>query len=834
MKLIRAGLLGILLAAAGVAHAQVYPYFSPGCALSGTGTQQTVNLGTGACVLGNLPPSNLNSGTGASNTTFWRGDGVWASPPGTGGGTVNSVGLSAPSVFSVGGTPVTNTGTLALTFATGQAANSFLATPNGTTGALSLRAIVGADIPAINLAASGAGGVTGNLPVTNLNSGTSAGSTTFWRGDGTWAVPPGPSGANPTASAGLSAVNGTATTFLRSDGSPALSQAITPTWTNLHTFSAGLTGTTGTFSGLLTANGTLSVVGPASQYAETVTANSTASSSFGLNVRGGTSSADTAVLVQNQAGTTNYARVYGDGGVAIGSPTGGDCGVGCLNATGLQVNGVAVGGGSTGANPAASVGLTAVNGTATTYLRSDGSPALAQNIVPTWTGAHTFNAGETVTASTGVPLNVNASTTPGDQIAVNANVNQGIQISAINSSTGTAASAIVESVGNTGAAIIEATGSGSTASLAGGGATGAVGNFGTLGTLPLQFFTNDIFRGSIDGSTGAWKIATPTSGAAALTVNGTAVIGGNAFTGTRLFDVSNTSTAAADAAFTQLLAGSTIFNIGAGNQNQSAAFLATATAAAPSTPQAVLATTTGIPLVFGTNNIYRGQISGTGTWTFVPPTSGSALAVTGLPAAGVAAAVIAEPATASQSNGLFIEAGTNSSDRPLAVTNGAVTLNLFQVFGDGGTVVGSPTGGDEGAGTLNAQSLFVNGSAVIAQTTATPSGFTVSNGCTTNPSVTIDFTVTGKVVTALIHPFTCAASVGVNQLTISGGTFPSGAIPSRTQFSPIVFENNGLVTLGAATLVSGSSSYVFSASAGATITGTAGLSSAVTLTYSTQ
>ena len=42
------------------------------------------------------------------------------------------------------------------------------------------------------------------------------------------------------------------------------------------------------------------------------------------------------------------------------------------------------------ANPTASVGLTAINGSAGTYMRSDAAPALNQGIAPTWTGVHIF------------------------------------------------------------------------------------------------------------------------------------------------------------------------------------------------------------------------------------------------------------------------------------------------------------------------------------------------------------------------------------------------------------------------------------------------------------
>ena len=218
-------------------------------------------------------------------------------------------------------------------------------------------------------------------------------------------------GANPTATIGASAVNGVATTYLRSDGAPALPATLPAlSGVNLTALNASNLGS-GTVPDAQLSN-TITAAGPVGDAAHTpvltydAKGRLTTVTNTAIAIAAGAVSGLAAVATSGSAsdlgsGTLPDARLSNT--IAAAGPIGDGTHVAAItfDAHGrlTTVSSVAITA-ATGANPTATIGSAAVNGTATTFMRSDAAPALPATL-PALSGVNlTALNGSNITSGT--------------------------------------------------------------------------------------------------------------------------------------------------------------------------------------------------------------------------------------------------------------------------------------------------------------------------------------------------------------------------------------------------------------------------------------------------
>lgn len=608
-------------------------------------------------VLSTSPGLVLNGATGGA-----KGPGTINSPGlyvngaavGVGGGAVSSVGLGMSGMpCTVAGSPVTSAGTLSCTANT-ESANTVWAGP--TTGAAAsptFRALVSADVPPINLASTSNGGVTGSLPYASLSG-----------------TPTIPTAANPSGLIGLTAVNGSATTFTRSDSTHALDQSIAPTWTGNHIWSENTNAVVGPIVVKNPSTGTGAGVFAQLQ-------NSVDSMTWGYT---GTAYAGSSLLTNGPSGEAGYFYTNQSAPISLGT-------------AGTERVRLGAAGNVTIAAPSSGTALAVTGLTGTQAFTLASSAGAASNLAFGWNVGLSTNQWDIFSQSTD---GLTIGTTGAAGMALDTNDAQRVTIN------------------SSGTVTVNAPSSGITVDIA---SAPAVQDLRVGGTTGIHVYANSNLPTSLggetafvygagspvagrlmfgDGSGWSYRIASrsgsvtkdlltisETNGVSIAAPSSGATLALNFISGTSGFTVADGTV-------------SGIIGTGGGQLN--------------------FGTTNATALGLASNGSTRMLLSSSGNITINAPSSGETLTLAGAVANSYALDITANAGTG-VSRGAIIAGGTNSSDISLLIRNASSTTNYFEVVGDGGLVIGAPTGGDKGLGSVNMQSCFVNNVACTATTT---------------------------------------------------------------------------------------------------------------------
>lgn len=208
-----------------------------------------------------------------------------------------------------------------------------------------------------------------------------------------WAVNGAPTPADLTASTGISITAGSGTGALLVAATLAVDQTFTPTWSGQHTFTSGITmQPTDAYSVPPAINFTGSF-----KYNAAGTYRTLCSIQMGKeNVTDGNDAGFIAFLTRVNAGSNREVGRFSSGG-DLDVLTGITIATAAASGNVLQGNGTRFVSTNIFANPSGTIGLSVVNGSSITAMRSDATPALSQAIAPTWTGLHEWKINNAAT-----------------------------------------------------------------------------------------------------------------------------------------------------------------------------------------------------------------------------------------------------------------------------------------------------------------------------------------------------------------------------------------------------------------------------------------------------